>query len=281
MHAKQRAEALIRDWQPCPGDIGAPALSGDNLGRQWTQLHAGDLEPYPQNPTLQDAWRRYHEGDFARAVVSGLSAGAEGLVPSAFAITTYACYLEQCGSRKRSLLLQVMDWCERAQLDGRSTPNLHYVYALAMNRYSQAMSMIEIVTEGFGLRIREQAERCLALEKGHSDAHLLLGAWHAQMCTSAGQLMAAVIYGANRVAAITHYELAIELAADSPVPYLSYATGLELMFADSRREQEIDLLTCARSKPGIDAKQRLDQRTARTRLQALYAAPAGSPVAPT
>jgi len=278
MHARLSAEDLIRDWQPCTVGIGGVALCGDNLRQTWAQLHVGDLELYPRNPSVQDAWRCYHRGEFARAVVIGRAAGADGLVPAAFACAAYAGYLEQDESRKRGLFRQVMEWCEQAQTYDRCTPNLLYIHAVAMDGYSQSMSAIETVAQGYGLRIRQQAERCLAFNNGHADAHLLLARWHVQICAHAGQLLAAILYRANREAAIAHYERAIELDFDSPIPYMAYAAGLEAMFANHGIEQVIALITCALGKPGIDAKQRLDQDVGIKRLQALRTAHVGSPL---
>lgn len=277
MRTRPITVALTRDWQPFPAHIGDVKLCAEGLRQVWAKLHRGDREPYPKTPSVQDAWRGYHRGDFARAVVIGLEAGADGLVVAAFAGATYASYLEQAEPRKRSLFHQVMAWCEQAQAEGLCSPNLHYIHGVAIDGYSQTMSVIETVTQGFGLGIRGQAERCLAFDDGHADAHILLAHWHAQLSVHAGQLMAALLFGANREAAIAHYELGVQLAPDSPIPYTAYAAGLELMFADSKKKQVIALLTDALGKSGLDAKQRLDQGEARKRLQALRTAPVESP----
>jgi len=276
MQTRLCTATLARDWQPCPIYTGDLDLDAGRLRQLWAQAHRGDREPYPENPSTLDAWRCYHLGDFARAVAIGREAGADGLLPAAFACATYACYLEQDESRKRNLFRNVMEWCEQAQAEGISSPNLRYIYAYAMDGFSQHMSMIETVTQGFGLRIREQVEGLLAIDNQHVEAHILLARWHAQMCTRASRLTSAVLYGASQEAAVAHYELATELLPDCPVPYTDYAAGLEMMFADRKRLQVIALITCSLGKPGFDAKQRLAQEVARKRLRALHALPGRS-----
>ena len=274
MHTRLCTTVLTGDWQPCPIYTGDLALEAGGLRQGWAQAHECDREPYPESPSAVDAWRCYHLGDFARAVAIGREAGADGLLPAAFACTTYARYLEQDESRKKNLFQEVVHWCEQAQAEGFSTPNLQYIYACAMDGFIQPMSMIETVAQGFGLRLREQLEGLLDIDERHSAAHILLARWHARMWARAGRKMSAVLYGANPEAAVAHYELAIVLSPDCPVPYTDYAAGLEMMFAEGNRSQVIALITRGLDKPGLDAKQRLAQEVARKRLQDLRALPA-------
>jgi len=260
---------MTEDWAVSPVDTSDLDLSGGGLRESWDRMHAGNREPYPENEQLQEAWRRYHLGDFAGAVNTGRALGGPGVVPAAFAGTIYAQYVEQDADRKSRLFREVMGWCEQAEADGLSTPNLHYMYAVTMGRYSQFVSMIDALAQGFGGRIREQAEKCLALDNQHAEGHVTLGGWNAEITDQAGTMMAKVLYGATRDDAIQHYDTALQLAPDSPVPYIEYARGLETMYGDSRSDQIIALLEQGLEREAADAMQRLDQAKARLELAAM------------
>lgn len=257
---------MNEQWATSPVDVSDLDLAGDGLREHWDRMHAGNREPYPENEQLREAWRRYHLGDFAGAVDAGRALGGAGIVPAAFAATIYAQYVEQDEKRKPQIFQQVMDWCEQAESDGLSTPNLHYMYAVTMGRYSQFISMIEALAQGFGGRIKEQAEKCLALDDQHAEGHVTFGGWNAEISDQAGTMMAKMLYGATREGAIEHYDIALQLAPDSPVPYIEYARGLDTMYGDTRKEQIIALLEKAMEKHAADAMQRLDQATAARQL---------------
>lgn len=251
------------DWTKTPIDTSDMDLSGDKLKEHWDKLHAGNHEPYPTNEAVADAWRRYHLGDFAKAAELGLAAGGEGIVPAAFAGTIYAHYVEQDDDRKIALFKEVMGWCEKAEEDGISTANLHYIHSVTMGRYSQFISMIEALAQGFGGRIKEQAEKCLEMDDAHAEGHVTLAGWHAAIVDQAGAMMAKMLYGANRDSAIEHYDIGVKLAPDSPVPSIEYADGLEVLFGEKKKAQIIELIDTALQKEAVDAMQRLDQAKAR------------------
>jgi len=262
---------MTKDWKVCPIDMSDLDLTGDNLRQRWDQIHAGNREPFPDHPSVQEAWRCYHLGDFAKAVDIGLEMGGEGIVPAAFAGTIYAQYVEQEEGRKSEIFKAVMAWCEKAIEEGQSSANLHYIFAVAMGRYSQFVSMIEALAQGFGGRIKEQVEKCIALDSEHAEGHVTFGGWHAELTDKAGAMMAKMLYGATKEGAYENYDRALALAPDSPVPCIEYAAGLEILFGDSKNDEVITRLEEAMEKPALDAMQRLDQEKARQHLATLTA----------
>src|SRR5437879_3179190 len=130
------------DWAACPANMSVPSLEGDKLSELWGQLHKGNGEPFPSCSKLQDAWRHYHLGNFAQAVNIGVELGDTGLVPSAFATTIYAQYLETDEKRKIDLLKKAMAFCKEAEAKAPGA-NVHYMFAVAMGRYSQIISAVE------------------------------------------------------------------------------------------------------------------------------------------
>jgi hypothetical protein len=257
------------DWLPCPIDMSDLDLAGDKLREQWDRLHRGNLEPFPENETVQDAWRQYHLGNFARAAAIGSGLGGPGAVPAAFATTIYAQYIEQDDKRKIELFKQAMAVCKEAEAGGLSTPNLHYMHAVAMGRYSQFISMIEALAQGFGGRIKEQVEKCLELEPKHAEAHATFAGWHAGISDQAGSLMARMLYGATQDGAHEHYDEAVRLAPEHVVPWIEYARGLEVMYGSEERASMIEKLEKAMQLTAGDAMQRMDQAAAGKKLAAL------------
>lgn len=260
---------MTNNWMVCPIDTSEMNLDGDKLRENWERMHAGNLEPWPENEKVQNAWRHYHLGEFAQAVNIGLELGGEGIVPAAFAGTIYAHYVERDEDKKIAIFKEVMGWCEKAEDAGLSTANLHYIHSVTMGRYSQFISMIEALAQGFGGRIKEQAEKCLELNEKHAEGHATLAGWNAEISDQAGAMMAKMLYGATRDGAIEHYATATELAPESPVPYIENAAGLETIFGDSKKDEIIALLEQAMNKETVDAMQALDQSKAREHLATL------------
>ncbi len=262
---------MTSQWITCPIDTSAIDLAGDKLKEHWERMHAGNLEPWPENESVRDAWRHYHQGDFAKAVGMGLESGEAGVVPAAFAATIYAHYVEQDETSKIAIFKQVMQWCEEAEEKGLSTANLHYIHAVAMGRYSQFISMIEALSQGFGGRIKEQAEKCIELNDKHAEGHATVAGWNAEISDQAGAMMAKMLYGATRDGAIEHYAIATQLAPESPIPYIENAAGIETIFGDSKKAEIIALLEQAMEKQANDAMQLLDKAKAKEHLEALRA----------
>lgn len=259
-----------QDWQACPLDMSDLDLAGDQLREQWDRLHSGNREPFPETAQLQEAWRQYHLGNFAQAVTVGLELGGQGLVPAAFATTIYAQYVEQNDKRKTELFKEAMAMCKQAEFSGFASANVHYMYAVAMGRYSQFISMIEALAQGFGGSIKEQLEKCLALEPNHAEAHVTYGGWHAGITDQAGGLMARMLYGATQDGAHEHYDQAVKLAPESVVPFIEYARGLQVMFGDDD-PGIVEKLQHAVQLTAHDAMQRMDQEQARQQLVRLTA----------
>ncbi|MGL4708631.1 MAG: hypothetical protein ACRCWH_10495, partial [Aeromonas veronii] len=67
------------EFVPFPYADAAYDYAGQKLADHWERLHQGDAEPWPEDEQVQDAWRAYHAGDFARAVALGEAAGEAGL----------------------------------------------------------------------------------------------------------------------------------------------------------------------------------------------------------
>jgi tetratricopeptide (TPR) repeat protein len=229
-------------------------------------LHAGNLEPFPAEAAVQDAWRAYHEGRFEEAVNLGKAHGGLGLVPAAFAATIYAHYLEAEEDKKVAIFETAMDLAERATEAVPDNANAHYMLAVSRGRYSQFISMIEALSKGLAPKIRASAERCLELQPNHAEGHVTLAGWHAEIVDKVGGMLAGLSFGAKKDLAEEHFDRALALAPASPVPYIEKAAGLLLMFGESSRDDAMQLLQKAVTLEPADAMQALDIARARKTL---------------
>jgi len=244
-------------------------LAGDGLKTHWAALHAGNLEPYPTDERLQNAWRLYHLGQFAAAADLGCEIGGAGLVPAAFATTIYAQYVESDAKRKPELFKEAAALCRQAADAGVDSANLHYMHAVCMGRYSQFISMIEALAQGYGGKIKEAVERCLELAPNHAEAHITFGGWHAGITDQAGNMMARMLYGATQEGSHEHYDEAVRLVPSSPVVHLEYARGMEVMYGKTEKARIVVEYQQAFSLKPTDAMQHLDIAAGRQELAAL------------
>lgn len=244
-------------------------LAGAALEQRWPLLHAGNLEPYPAETAVQDAWRAYHEGRFEAAVEIGKAHGGRGLVPAAFAATIYAHYLEPEEEPKVAIFETAIALAERATAACPDNANAFYMLAVSMGRYSQFVSIIDALAKGLGPKIRDAAQRCLELQPDHAEGHATLAGWHAEIVDKVGGMLAGLSFGAKKDLAEEHYDRALALAPMAPVPYIEKAAGLLLMYGESSREEATQLLRKAVALEPADAMQALDIEKARRTLAEL------------
>lgn len=260
---------MTRQWTHTPIDMSYLNLTGEGLKTHWDGLHAGNLEPYPEDEDLQQAWRLYHLGQFAAASDLGSEIGGAGLVPAAFATTIYAQYLESDARRKPELFNEAAALCCQAVDSGVDSANLHYMHAVCMGRYSQFISMIEALAQGYGGKIKGAVERCLELAPNHAEAHITFGGWHAGITDQAGGMMARMLYGATQEGAHEQYDEAVRLSPSSPVVHLEYARGMEVMYGKSEKARIVAQYLQAFDLKPADSMQHLDIAAGRRELAKL------------
>jgi tetratricopeptide (TPR) repeat protein len=263
---------------------------GAALHKHWARLHQGDREPWPDEPAitrnarqhavfgtqvaaaggsrsyaagLQDAWRKFHAGNFAAAIADGTALGALGAVVANKAAAVDSLYSKQ----KEAVLLQELDAAvKRGDAAVKLLPdhaNAHYTLALALGRYSQRITILRALAEGLAGRVRTHLERALILEPHHAEAQVALGLYHAEIIHKLGALAAGLTYGASREQAIGHFKSALEAAPDSPIIHLEYANGLSLLDAAGHQKQIRHLYEQAAACEPVDAMESLDAERAR------------------
>ena len=146
-------------------------------------------------------------------------------------------------------------------------PNAHYQYAYAAGRYSQSISIMKALKEGYGGKIKTALETALKLDAKHADAHTALGAYHAEILDKVGALVGKLTYGASKDAAIEHYEKAIKLNPASPIAHIEYANGLLMLFGDKEEDKAVKLYEKASKMKARDAMDVLDIAMANNELE--------------
>jgi hypothetical protein len=92
------------NWTPSPWTV-VPRYDSTLLQGQWSRLHTGDAEPWPERADVLAAWVLFHNGEFQRAAMEGLALGDAGLNVANKATCIYANYLEPREHARQQLLL--------------------------------------------------------------------------------------------------------------------------------------------------------------------------------
>lgn len=236
------------------------------LRANWNRLHAGDLEPLPEDAEVLAAWALFHAGEFEAAMRAGLAAGGAGITVANKSQAIHATYLEESERCKLTMFEQVAARAqEQVQTEPRN-PNAHYWLAYALGRYSQHISATKVLAQGMAGRIRAALEATIALAPAHADAHVALGAYHAEVIDKLGSLIAHT-QGASKEAGLKLFRRALQLNPGSPIALIEYANGLVMLEGDKRLKEAEQLYAQAAACVPADATERLDVELARSELE--------------
>ena len=253
-------------WKAFPHPAKGFTYAGEALKKAWPELHRGDCEPFPKDPAVQEAWRLFHQGKFAEAVEAGLEAGGAGVTAANKAQAIYANGVEPKETARVALFEEVM---KRAEAQAKAEPknaNAHYLYAYAAGRYSQRISVAKALAQGYGGRIKAALEAALRLQPKHAEAHIAMGAYHAEIIDKVGALVGGLTYGAKRDAGEEHFRRALKLAPASPIAHIEMANGLVLLHGKKAVEEAGRLYSRAAEIEPRDAMEKLDVEIARAEL---------------
>ena len=280
-------------WSKFPYDQKPFSFAGPALKKSWGRLHAGDLEPYPEPASLaalagtkasgavpgfkgdyeqlasrlEEAWRAFHRGDFQVACEEGARLGPLGAQVANKAAAVYCTYLEEDDKRAVRLLGEAARRGEEACRKLPGSANAWYFLAFALGRYAQRISVLKALGEGIGTKVQKALSTAIELEPRHADAHIAMGAYHAEIIDKVGALAGRLTYGADRSVAIKHFEKAIKLNPDAAVAYMEYANGLLMLEGDKKRAEAVKLYRKAAGSKPADAMERLDVEQAKAELE--------------
>jgi tetratricopeptide (TPR) repeat protein len=216
------------------------------------------------------AWGLFHAGEFQKAVEAGLKAGANGstagITVANKAQAIYANYLEKSEKTKLALFMEV---AERAEAQIGSDPknaNAYYFMAYALGRYSQGISIAKALAQGLGSKVKSALETAIKLAPKHADAHIALGAFHAEVIDKVGSLLGRT-QGASKDAGLSMYKTALKLNPTSAIAMVEYANGLVMLEGEKKMKEATQLYEDAAAVTPMDAMERLDVEMAKAELE--------------
>lgn len=278
-------------WAKFPHDAKAFDYAGDKLKKAWSELHAGDGEPFPDDKraaalikaagktapkgldaaavsaTLQEAWRAFHRGDFQQACDAGEALGPIGASVACKALGIHATYLVDDDAERLARYERVGTLAEAAIAALPDDANSHYRYAFGMGRYSQGISIARALKLGLATKVRKALDRTLELAPKHAEAHTALGLYHAEIIAKVGALVGGLTYGAKAGEAEKHLAAALKLTPASPIAHLEHGNLLLLLHGDKREDDAAAAFEKAGKLKPRDAMEKLDAEYAKSQLE--------------
>jgi len=255
----------MAEWAAFPF-AGEYQFDANSVRQQWARLHGGDQEPLPTLAPVLEAWALFHNGEFRQAFDLGLSLGAQGANVANKAACMYATYLETQESRRLQLF---QDVAQRAEAQLQQEPhnlNARYLRAYALGRYSQGISVAKALAQGLGHKVKTDLEAVIAQQPRHYDAHIALGAFHAEVIDKVGSLIGAMTYGAHRDAGLQMFTRAVQLNVQSAFGMLEYAHAVLMLDGEKMLNEALRLYRLAARSHPADATERLEVEMAKTEL---------------
>jgi tetratricopeptide (TPR) repeat protein len=253
-------------WTAFPHDAADYTFDAAALKKNWARLHTGDAEPLPTDAKVLAAWALFHAGEFQKAAEAGLKAGGAGITAANKAQAIYANYLEPSEKNKLALFLEV---AERAEAQAAAEPknaNAYYFMAYALGRYSQGISITKALAQGLGGKVKNALETAIKLSPKHADAHIALGAFHAEVIDKVGSLLGRT-QGASKDTGLAMYKTALKLNPTSAIAMVEYANGLVMLEGDKKMKEAEKLYADAAACEPKDAMERLDVEMAKAELE--------------
>jgi urease accessory protein UreF len=253
-------------WTAFPYDADDYLYDAATLKKKWARLHAGDAEPLPKDDKVLAAWALFHAGEFQKATESGLKIGGAGITVANKAQSIYANYLEKSEKNKFALFLEVAGRAEAQATEDPKNANAHYQIAYALGRYSQGISVAKALAQGLGSKVKGALETAIKLQPKHADAHITLGAFHAEVIDKVGSLLGRT-QGASKDAGLTMFKTALKLNPTSAIAMVEYANGLVMLEGDKKMKEAEKLYADAAACEPLDAMERLDVEMAKAELE--------------
>ena len=252
-------------WTAFPHDGTEYTYDSAALKRHWARLHAGDAEPLPADAKVLAAWALFHAGEFQKAAEAGLAAGGAGITVANKAQAIYANYLEKSEKTKLALFVEVAGRAEAQLASDPNNANAYYFLAYALGRYSQGISIAKALAQGLGSKVKSALETAIKLAPKHADAHIALGAFHAEVIDKVGSLLGRT-QGASKDAGLAMFKTALKLNPASAIAMVEYANGLVMLEGDRTMNEATRLYEDAAAATPLDAMERLDVEMAKAEL---------------
>ena len=258
---------MTKKWTKFPHADKAFAYDATSLKKHWARLHRGDCEAFPKDADVLEAWRHFHAGEFAQAVEAGRGADGPGINAAVKAQTVYAHYLEKSAKPKLDLFEEAAALADERRRAAPKDANAQYLYAFALGRYGQGISVAKALAQGYGGKIKEALLGAIKLDAKHADAHTAYGAYQSEVIDKVGGIVAGLTYGAKKDSAVEYYEKALKLFPESPITHIEYGNGLLLLYGKGKIADATKLYEKAVALKPMDAMERLDVELAKSELE--------------
>lgn len=254
-------------WTAFPHDASDYTYDAAALKKKWTRLHGGDAEPLPTDAKVLAAWSLFHAGEFQKAYDAGLKAGGAGITVANKAMSIYANYLEKSEKTRLAMFMEVSERAEAQQAEEPKNPNAYYWQAYALGRYSQGISVAKALAQGLGGKVKNALENTIKLQPKHADAHVALGAFHAEVIDKVGSLIGGMTYGAKKDTGLQLFQQALKLNFESAIAMIEYANAMVMLDGDKMMKEATRLYQLAAAAKPMDAMERLDVEMAKAELE--------------
>jgi tetratricopeptide (TPR) repeat protein len=258
---------MAKAWAKFPYPDKAYQHTAATLKKAWDRLHRGDAEPFPKGDDVVEAWIAFHAGEFQKAAELGSKAGDDGVSVANKAQAIYANYLEDNEKRKLELFQEVAARAEKQQSKQPKNANAFYWQAYALGRYAQGISVAQALAQGIGGKVKSALETAIRLAPKHADAHIALGAYHAEVIDKVGAMIGGLTYGAKKDTALKMYREAMKLNPASAIARIEYANGLVMLEGKKALKEAEKLYGEAAACEPADAMERLDVELAKAELE--------------
>lgn len=264
--------------------------AADKLAKNWAALHAGDQEPYPDakwaaaaikaapQPAIkldaaalaaatQDAWRSFHRGDFQDAFERGDKLGVWGAVVACKSQGIHAARLIEDDKTRMSELQLAVQRAQHAATNWPQCANAHYQHALALGRYSQAISITQALSQGLAGKVKASLDATLKLAPKHAEAMLALAMYHAEIVAKVGSMLAGLTYGAKASIAEQHMSAALKLIPQAPIAHIEHGNMLLALHGSRREDEAAAAYAKAAALKPRDAMEALDAAYAKSQIE--------------
>jgi tetratricopeptide (TPR) repeat protein len=138
--------------------------------------------------------------------------------------------------------------------------------AYALGRYSQGISVAKALTQGLGSKVKSALETTIKVAPKHADAHIALGAFHAEVIDKVGKLLGKT-QGADAATGLKMFQQALKLNPASAIARIEYANGMVMLEGNKRMKEAEKLYAEAAASEPLDAMERLDVEMAKEELE--------------
>ena len=256
----------MASWTAFPY-AGEYVFDAASVKKYWSRLHAGDAEPLPTDTQVLQAWALFHSGEFKKAMDLGLKIGGSGLAVANKSACVYATYLEKQEKTRLDLYQEV---AQRAAAQLEKDPHdvsALYWHAYALGRYSQGISVAKALAQGLGSKVKGSLENVIRLQPKHADAHIALGAFHAEVIDKVGSLIGGMTYGAKKDTGLALLQQALKLNFESAIGMIEYAHAMLMLEGDRMMKEATRLYQQAAAAKPLDAMERLYIEMAKGELE--------------